>query len=121
MAFPRPTGPAAPSKAASRRSSLRGLRGAQVLKRSNFRAIVLCNAFTELAQGAIAFPADRAACASRCAGGDSFQAPLVPGIPVLFRLCTLRTCQVLFALRAVFRPGRERERVFVCVLRYAVD
>src|SRR5258708_5447406 len=62
------------------------------LKKSNFRAIVLCNAFTELAQGAIAFPVGRAACASRCAGGYSLQAPLVPGIPVLFRLCTLRNC-----------------------------
>src|SRR6202521_2986034 len=91
------------------------------LKRSNFRAIVLCNAFTELAQGAIAFPADRAACASRCAGGYSLQAPLVPGVPVLFRLCTLRNCQVHSAVRVVFRPGRERERVCVCVLRDAVD
>src|SRR4030088_1801130 len=41
------------------------------LKRSNFRAILLCNAFTELAQGAIPFSVDLAACASRCAGSYS--------------------------------------------------
>jgi hypothetical protein len=45
MAFPRPTGPVAPSEAAPSRSSCKEHK----LKRSNFRAIVLFNAFTELA------------------------------------------------------------------------
>src|ERR1035437_3974902 len=70
------------------------LRRVSQLKRSNVSAIVHWNAPHELAQGAVSFPVYLAACASRCTRGRSLQAPLVPRIPVLSRLCALRDCPV---------------------------
>src|SRR5208282_1124449 len=77
------------------------------LKRSNVGAIVLCNAPDEVAQAAVAFLVDHAACASRSTCGCSLQAALAPAIPVLFRLCALRDCRVHSAVHFVFRQGRD--------------
>ena len=83
------------------------------LKRSDVRAIVLCNAPRELAQGAVAFSVDLSACASRCTCGRSLQAPFAPGIPVLFCFCTVRDCRVPSAVRLALRTRRESRAVFV--------
>src|SRR5208282_1349276 len=100
------------------------LRRVSQLKRSNVRAIVHWNAPHELAQGAVSFPLDLAACSSRCTGGDSLQAPLIPRIPMLFRLRVLRDRRlhgaVHFVLvRSAFRRGYHCEPVCVCLSRRA--
>src|SRR5208337_116895 len=104
MAIPRPMGmPFALTWAARRARSLR----ASQLKRSDVRAIVLCNAPHELASGAVAFLVDHTACASRGGCGCGLQAPLIPRIPVLLRLCTLPNCCVHSAVHFVYRLWRD--------------
>ena len=85
----------------------RGSLRASQLKRSNVRAIVLCNAPHELASGAVAFFVDHAACPSRGGCGRCLQAPLIPRIPVLLRLCALPNCCVHSAVCFVYRLWRD--------------
>jgi len=83
---------------------------------------VLCNAFTELAQGAIAFPVDRAACASRCAGGYSLQgAALYREFPCFFVYVLYEIAKFipLFALYSV--QGVTGKEYAYAYLRDAVD
>ena len=98
------------------------LRRVSQLKRGYVRAIVLCDARHELVQGAVVFPVDLAACASRVLAVILCKRRLYREFPCFFAFVLYEIAQfvLLFALYSVSGGGEQYAYAFSATLLFSI-